>query len=193
MIGLGLFNQKNYAESELEFATAIQYNPKVAHFFLHRGNTLYLQQKFEHAYQDFKEAIRLNPGLTEAQERLDQFQGMGTKVSEKSKILRLSKRQNGGLFRSESLPSLSSSTIRATTIKSLNSQRITENTSRPKVPESVLVARQRQKKAIQAVSNIWAVPDTSQLLKDPLLLLMANGGKGPTKVRNKHKYKGNLL
>ena len=193
MIGLGLFNQKNYAESELEFATAIQYNPKVAHFFLHRGNTLYLQQKFEHAYQDFKEAIRLNPGLTEAQERLDQFQGMGTKVSEKSKILRLSKRRNGGLFRSESLPSLSSSTIRATTIKSLNSQRITENTSRPKVPESVLVARQRQKKAIQAVSNIWAVPDTSQLLKDPLLLLMANGGKGPTKVRNKHKYKGNLL
>ena len=176
-LGSTLFNEKNYDEAEVEFSTAIQYNPKVAHFYLHRGNTLYLQQKFEHAYKDFIAAIKLNPGLTAAQEKLDQF-----RVSKGKKMNKSSS--------STHLPPLNSSARTLSKSNSLGSSLITENTSRPRVPENVLYARQREKEAIRAVKNIWEVPDTSKLLQDPLLQLMANGGKGPTKARTKHQYKG---
>ena len=60
----------------------------------------------------------------------------------------------------------------------------------PVVPRSIRVARKREIQANKDLYNLWEFPDTSHLLKDPLLTLMANGGKGPTKLRNEHKYKG---
>jgi tetratricopeptide (TPR) repeat protein len=169
-LGSELFNKKSYDEAEIEFSTAIQYNPKVGHFFLHRGNALYLQQKFEDAYSDFEKAMELNPQLTEAGERLSQFRN-------------LEKRQEAKRHRSKdrvSLPKLG---------KSFSQTLITEQTARPIVPKLVKIARQREIKANKDLYNIWEIPDTSHLLKDPLLILMANGGKGPTKLRNEHKHK----
>ena len=112
-----------------------------------------------------------------AQEKLDQF-----RVSKGKKMNKSSS--------STHLPPLNSSARTLSKSNSLGSSLITENTSRPRVPENVLYARQREKEAIRAVKNIWEVPDTSKLLQDPLLQLMANGGKGPTKARTKHQYKG---
>ena len=41
--GVQLFNDGSCAQAEVEFSTAIQYNPNVSTFYLHRGNAqLYL-------------------------------------------------------------------------------------------------------------------------------------------------------
>ena len=138
---------------------------------MHRGNALYFQQKFEECYQDYEKALELNPDLSEASERLNQFR----KAERRKQI----KKQNSAGHLS--LPRLK---------KSMSSNLITEQTSRPVVPRSILVARKREIQANKDLYNLWEFPDTSHLLKDPLLTLMANGGKGPTKLRNEHKYKG---
>ena len=169
ILGSELFNKKKYDEAEIEFSTAIQYNPKVGHFYLHRGNALYLQQKFEDSYNDYEKALELNPQLREAGERLNQFRNL-----EKRKEFKR-QRSNERLL----LPKLN---------KSMSETLITDQTSRPMVPKMVQIARNREIKANKDLYNIWEVPDTSHLLKDPLLTLMANGGKGPTKLRNEHKY-----
>ena len=169
ILGSELFNKKKYDEAEIEFSTAIQYNPKVGHFYLHRGNALYLQQKFEDSYNDYEKALELNPQLTEAGERLNQFRNL-----EKRKEFKRQRSKERLL-----LPKLN---------KSMSETLITDQTSRPMVPKMVQIARNREIKANKDLYNIWEVPDTSHLLKDPLLTLMANGGKGPTKLRNEHKY-----
>ena len=169
ILGSELFNKKKYDEAEIEFSTAIQYNPKVGHFYLHRGNALYLQQKFEDSYNDYEKALELNPQLTEAGERLNQFRNL-----EKRKEVKRQRSKERLL-----LPKLN---------KSMSETLITDQTSRPMVPKMVQIARNREIKANKDLYNIWEVPDTSHLLKDPLLTLMANGGKGPTKLRNEHKY-----
>ena len=169
ILGSELFNKKKYDEAEIEFSTAIQYNPKVGHFYLHRGNALYLQQKFEDSYNDYEKALELNPQLTEAGERLNQFRNL-----EKRKEVKRQRSKERLL-----LPTLN---------KSMSETLITDQTSRPMVPKMVQIARNREIKANKDLYNIWEVPDTSHLLKDPLLTLMANGGKGPTKLRNEHKY-----
>ena len=169
ILGSELFNKKKYDEAEIEFSTAIQYNPKVGHFYLHRGNALYLQQKFEDSYNDYEKALELNPELTEAGERLNQFRNL-----EKRKEVKRQRSKERLL-----LPKLN---------KSMSETLITDQTSRPMVPKMVQIARNREIKANKDLYNIWEVPDTSHLLKDPLLTLMANGGKGPTKLRNEHKY-----
>ena len=169
ILGSELFNKKKYDEAEIEFSTAIQYNPKVGHFYLHRGNALYLQQKFEDSYNDYEKALELNPQLTEAGERLNQFRNL-----EKKKEVKRQRSKERLL-----LPKLN---------KSMSETLITDQTSRPMVPKMVQIARNREIKANKDLYNIWEVPDTSHLLKDPLLTLMANGGKGPTKLRNEHKY-----
>ena len=135
-----------------------------------------MQNKFDHAYNDYMTAIKLNPGLTAAQERLDQFRVAKGKTLNKSTS-------------SNQLPPLNSSTRSLAKSRSMGSSLITENTARPRVPGNVLNARKREKAAIKAVKNIWEVPDTSKLLQDPLLQLMANGGRGPTKARTKHLRK----
>ena len=44
MFGVQLFNEGLVAQAEVEFSTAIEYNPGVAQFFVHRGNAaMYLQ------------------------------------------------------------------------------------------------------------------------------------------------------
>ena len=169
ILGSELFNKKKYDEAEIEFSTAIQYNPKVGHFYLHRGNALYLQQKFEDSYNDYEKALELNPQLREAGERLNQFRNL-----EKRKEFKRQRSKERLL-----LPKLN---------KSMSETLITDQTSRPMVPKMVQIARNREIKANKDLYNIWEVPDTSHLLKDPLLTLMANGGKGPTKLRNEHKY-----
>ena len=169
ILGSELFNKKKYDEAEIEFSTAIQYNPKVGHFYLHRGNALYLQQKFEDSYNDYEKALELNPQLREAGERLNQFRNL-----EKRKEFKRQRSKERLL-----LPTLN---------KSMSETLITDQTSRPMVPKMVQIARNREIKANKDLYNIWEVPDTSHLLKDPLLTLMANGGKGPTKLRNEHKY-----
>jgi len=169
ILGSELFNKKKYDEAEIEFSTAIQYNPKVGHFYLHRGNALYLQQKFEDSFNDYEKALELNPQLTEAGERLNQFRNL-----EKRKEVKRQRSKERLL-----LPKLN---------KSMSETLITDQTSRPMVPKMVQIARNREIKANKDLYNIWEVPDTSHLLKDPLLTLMANGGKGPTKLRNEHKY-----
>lgn len=169
--GSELFNKKKYDEAEIEFSAAIQYNPKVAYFFLHRGNALYFQQKYEECYRDYEKALELNPDLSEACERLNQFR--------KAERRKQAKEQNS--TDRLSLPRLE---------KSMSATLITEQTSRPVVPRNIRVARKREIQANKDLYNLWDFPDTSHLLKDPLLVLMANGGKGPTKLRKEHQYKG---
>ena len=130
---------------------------------------MYLQQKFEDSYNDYEKALELNPELTEAGERLNQFRNL-----EKRKEVKRQRSKERLL-----LPKLN---------KSMSETLITDQTSRPMVPKMVQIARNREIKANKDLYNIWEVPDTSHLLKDPLLTLMANGGKGPTKLRNEHKY-----
>ena len=64
--------KKNTTKQKLNFLLLYNTIPKL-HTFLHRGNALYFQQKFEECYQDYEKALELNPDLSEASERLNQF------------------------------------------------------------------------------------------------------------------------
>ena len=156
--GSELFNKKKYDEAEVEFSAAIQYNPKVAYFFLHRGNALYFQQKFEECYQDYEKALELNPDLSEASERLNQFR--------KAERRKQAKEQNSA-----------GNLVLAKIEKSMSSNLITEQTSRPVVPRSIRLARKREIQANKDLYNLWEFPDTSHLLKDPVA--NPNGKWGP--------------
>lgn len=71
--GIQLFNQGKFLEAEVEFSAAIKHNPKVAAYYAHRGNALYYQMSFAHAYKDYIKALELDPSNAEVRARLAQF------------------------------------------------------------------------------------------------------------------------
>lgn len=77
IIGTALFNHSAFDEAEVELSTAIQYNPKVAHYFAVRGKACYYQHKFDLAHADYREALLLDPSLEDVRVRLLQFEPNG--------------------------------------------------------------------------------------------------------------------
>jgi len=81
--GTHLFNLGRFQDADVEFSSAIKHNPNVATFFVHRGNALYFQQKYDRAYQEYQHALRLDPQNKEAQQRVLQFRSAKTRDTSK--------------------------------------------------------------------------------------------------------------
>eukprot|EP00937_MAST-01D_sp_MAST-1D-sp2_P000309 g309.t1 len=71
--GTQLFNLGRYAEAAIEFGAAIAHDPSVATFYVHRGNALYYQGKYDGAHEQYRAALRVDPRHAEAQQRIAEF------------------------------------------------------------------------------------------------------------------------
>ena len=73
MAGLQLFNEGFYSQAENELTTAINYNNKVSQYYACRGKAAYYQNNYNGAFQDYKEALRLDPNNADMLMRMQQF------------------------------------------------------------------------------------------------------------------------
>lgn len=56
-----LFNEGDFLGAEIELSAAIKKNPKIAQYYVSRGQAVYYQQKFDTACLDFLTALQLDP------------------------------------------------------------------------------------------------------------------------------------
>ena len=73
MAGLQLFNEGLYNSSEIEFTIAIKHNCNVSQYFASRGKAYFYQHLLDKAYDDYKEALRLDPNNQDVLMRIQQF------------------------------------------------------------------------------------------------------------------------
>ncbi|XP_067660873.1 tetratricopeptide repeat protein 16-like isoform X1 [Haliotis asinina] len=59
--GVGAYQEKNYAESEVKFTMAIQYNPHVGQYYIARARTRYMLENSTGARQDLILGLLLDP------------------------------------------------------------------------------------------------------------------------------------
>ena len=65
-----------------ELTSAINFNPKVAEYYVVRGKARYLLANFKGAYKDYKKCLELNPACEEVKELLKQFEANGVGPNE---------------------------------------------------------------------------------------------------------------
>lgn len=74
LLGLDLFNHAHFLEAEDDLSKAIKYNPKVSEYWVLRGKARYYTNNYKGAYEDFKQALQLDPENLEVKQRLQQFE-----------------------------------------------------------------------------------------------------------------------
>lgn len=74
LLALDLFNTSQFHEAEAHLSRAIQYNPKVGEYWALRGKARYYSNNYKYAYEDFKQALVLDPDHIEVRARLQQFE-----------------------------------------------------------------------------------------------------------------------
>ena len=82
MAGLQLFNESLYSQADLEFTMAIKYNNKVSQYYASRGKACFYQNDYDRAYQDYKEALKLDPNNQDILMRIQQFDPSGSVIEE---------------------------------------------------------------------------------------------------------------
>ena len=83
MAGLQLFNEGLYEASEVEFTIAIKHNCNVSQYYASRGKAYFYQHLTDKAYDDYKEALRLDPNNTDVLQRIQQFDPGGKEFGAK--------------------------------------------------------------------------------------------------------------
>ncbi|GMH64599.1 hypothetical protein TL16_g04001 [Triparma laevis f. inornata] len=82
MAGLQLFNEGLYNPAEIEFTVAIKYNTKVSGYWASRGKTCFYQYNYDGAFEDFKEALKLDPNNADVLSRMQQSDPDGKVLEE---------------------------------------------------------------------------------------------------------------
>ncbi|GMH83114.1 hypothetical protein TrST_g8031 [Triparma strigata] len=82
MAGLQLFNEGLYNPAEIEFTVAIKYNRKVSGYWASRGKACFYQYNYDGAFEDFKEALKLDPNNADVLSRMQQFDPDGKVLEE---------------------------------------------------------------------------------------------------------------
>ena len=82
MAGLQLFNERQYEQAGAEMTIAIKYNPKVSQYFGDRGKSSYYQQNYDGAFEDYKQALKLDPNNRDVLMRMQQFDPSGSVLAE---------------------------------------------------------------------------------------------------------------